>query len=126
MDKNISLLYVDDEEYNLLLFKLNFEGQYKVHTATSGSTALDVLEQHKDEIIIVISDMKMPEMNGVEFIRKARERHDKISYFILSGFMNNQEIEEAVQNKEIVEFLSKPIIREKLEKVIEKVAAGTD
>lgn len=120
-DQNISLLYVDDEQFNLLLFDMNFSDKYTIYTASSGPDALEILEDHQDEIIVVISDMSMPEMNGVEFIRKAREKHAKIAYFILSGYDRNDQIEDALQNREIVEFLTKPFIRQKIEKAIDEV-----
>ena len=60
--------------------------KYPILTAISGSEGLDTLEKHHDEIGIVISDKRMPKMNGIEFISKAKEKYNKITYFILTGF----------------------------------------
>jgi response regulator RpfG family c-di-GMP phosphodiesterase len=106
--RDITILYVDDEEINLIVFDGIFRKRYKVITAISPFDGLDKLKHHKDEIIVVISDMKMPGMSGIEFIRKAREQFDNIAYFILSGFDLNDEISEALNNKLIYKFLRKP------------------
>ena len=118
--KEIAILYVDDEEVNLFLFKTNFEANYPVFTATSGEEGLAELEKHSDKIIVVISDMRMPGMNGVEFIRKAREKHDNIVYFILTGYACNDEIEEALEQHIIHQWFSKPFDMEKIEEAIQE------
>ncbi len=118
--KEIAILYVDDEEVNLFLFRTNFEANYPVFTATSGEEGLKELEKHSDKIIVVISDMRMPGMNGVEFIRKAREIHDNIVYFILTGYSNNDEIDEALEQRVIHQWFSKPFDMEKIEEAIQE------
>ncbi|WP_422361037.1 response regulator [Reichenbachiella sp.] len=121
MKKNqITILYVDDEEINLLVFEKNFERKFSILTATSGQEGLTKLEQHGDEIDVVVSDMKMPQMNGVEFIRSARESNPDIVYFILSGFQYNEEIDEAVKNGNVQQFFMKPMNMEEITNVIEK------
>jgi two-component system response regulator (stage 0 sporulation protein F) len=71
--KDITILYVDDEQVNLRIFEINFRKRYNVITAVSGEQGLEKLEENGD-IIVVVSDMKMPGMNGIEFIKKAREK----------------------------------------------------
>jgi two-component system response regulator (stage 0 sporulation protein F) len=105
---NITIMYVDDEEINIIVFESIFRKRYKVITAASPIEGLEKLKYHKNDIIVVISDMKMPGMNGIEFIRKAREQFDNIAYFILSGFDFNDEIREALNTKLIYKFLRKP------------------
>ncbi len=117
-NRRITILYVDDEESNLFLFKITFQQKYAVFTASSPVQGLEELDAHHDEIIVVVSDMRMPKMNGVEFIRKAREKYQNIAYFILSGFDFNEEIEEALENHEIQRFFRKPLITEELEEAI--------
>ncbi|MEP1096159.1 MAG: response regulator [Cyclobacteriaceae bacterium] len=118
--KEIAILYVDDEEVNLFLFKTNFEASYPVFTATSGEEGLHELETHDDKIIVVISDMKMPGMSGVEFIRKAREKHNNIVYFILTGYASNEEIENALEERVIHQWFSKPFDMDKIEEAIQE------
>ncbi len=71
--KNITILYVDDEQTNLVLFEYSFKDLYNVITANSGEEGLLKLKDYKDDIIVVISDMRMPKMNGIEFIIEARK-----------------------------------------------------
>lgn len=120
----ITILYVDDEEINLLLFKMNFGNTYSIYTASNPFQGLNDLDVHQDEIIVVISDMKMPKMNGLEFIRKAREKYKHVVYFILSGYNYDEEIQSAVQNKEIQKFFSKPMVNEDIENAIEEAIEG--
>lgn len=105
-DKRI--LYVDDEEHNLFVFKANFRSKYEVVTVLSGQEGLEELDNPEKPIDAVISDMNMPEMNGVEFITKAKEKHD-IPFYILTGFDNNKEIENAIESKMVVQLFNKPL-----------------
>ncbi|MFY0685827.1 MAG: response regulator [Cyclobacteriaceae bacterium] len=116
--KDIAILYVDDEPANLFLFKARFSREYPVYTAESAQVGLKELEDHKDKIIVVISDMRMPQMNGVEFIRKARQTFDKLVYFILTGFEYDQEIEEALNKKLISRFFTKPFDKREIDEAI--------
>ena len=104
----ISILYVDDEEVNLFLFEKTFESTYNVITAGSGNEGLKKLAEHQEETIVVISDMRMPEMNGIEFITKAKNQFNNIAYFILTGFAHNSEIEMALKTGLIQRFFTKP------------------
>ena len=104
-----TILYVDDEDINRFIFEKNFESDYLVHTAISGTDALDKLNNHSDEISIVISDMRMPGMSGVDFISEAKKTYDKMGYFILTGFEFNDEIEEAINNKIVRKCFKKPL-----------------
>lgn len=118
----IKILYVDDEPINLDLFKLTFKGKFEIITAESGCTALAILEN--EEIPIIISDMKMPGMNGLEFIKKAREKYNDKQYYILSGYEINAQIEEAMNKKLINNYFKKPFNRTLLEKEIKDGISG--
>ena len=67
-DKKIAILYVDDEENNLFSFKAVFRVKYQVFTAISGDEALKIMGEKPIEIII--TDQRMPNMTGVEFLEK--------------------------------------------------------
>ena len=108
MKKNITILYVDDEEINLTLFEMSFKTIYTVISSISGEEGLLKLNDYKDDIIVVISDMRMPKMNGIEFIKEARKEHFNIAYFILTGFDYNDEIDDALKNNVIQKFFTKP------------------
>jgi len=117
MNEKVTVLYVDDESINLMIFNLNFKNRYNVVTALSGSEGLEKLRQHP-ETLVVISDMRMPGMNGLEFIRKAKESYPKIVCFILTGFDITKEIAEALDSKLINKYFSKPFNVKEIESSI--------
>jgi response regulator RpfG family c-di-GMP phosphodiesterase len=118
--RKITILYVDDEETNLFLLRVTFESKYKVITALSGEEGLEKLDDNKGEIIVVISDMSMPSMNGIEFIKKAKEKHKNISYFILTGYDYNDQIDQALKASVIQKFFTKPFDSAQIEDAIQE------
>jgi two-component system, response regulator, stage 0 sporulation protein F len=107
MDKQYKLLYVDDEPLNLKLFSINFNKLYIVLTADSGLEGLSLLANHPD-IYVVISDMKMPGMNGIEFIRIAKKEFPEVHFYILTGYDISDEIDTALQEGLINKYFRKP------------------
>ncbi len=119
MNSNITVLYVDDEPMNLRVFELNFKGKYNIITATSGEGGLQKLNVNKD-ISVVISDMKMPGMNGLEFVEEARKNYPDIAYFILTGFDISPEIYRALENNLIHKYFNKPFSSKEISSAIEE------
>ncbi|MBU2885547.1 response regulator [Gilvimarinus agarilyticus] len=124
--KDITVLYVDDEELNLFLFEKSFESIYDVVTALSGVEGLQKLEAHHDKIIVVISDMRMPNMNGIRFITQAKEKFKNIAYFILTAFDYNEEIEKALDEKLIHRFFTKPFDIAEIQEAVEEALSELD
>ncbi len=114
----IRILYVDDEIINIDLFKLSFRGKYDIITAMSGDEGIQILKKDKD-INLVISDMRMPGMNGLEFIEKAKKIYKDIPYIILSGYSKSPEISRAIDNHSITNYFTKPFNKSLLEIEIE-------
>jgi len=119
MKEKITILYVDDEPINLKIFEINFRKKFNVIVSSSGYIGLEKLKQHL-EIKVVISDMKMPEMNGIEFIKKARKEFPGVFYFILTGYDINEEISHALDQKIINQYFRKPFNMKEIEKSIEE------
>jgi len=119
MAEKINILYVDDEQLNLQLFLMLFEKKYNIITANSGDDGLNKLK--KNNVSIVISDMKMPGMNGIEFIKKAKTEYKQIKYFILTGFEITNEISKALEENLICSYFKKPLVPTDLEKKINEV-----
>jgi DNA-binding NtrC family response regulator len=76
------ILYVDDEHSNLVVFEANFEDDFRVHTASSASEALQLIDELP--IPVVIADQRMPDMTGVEMFALIRRKHPHIQRVILS------------------------------------------
>ena len=115
--EHICILNVDDEPINRMLFQSVFKNKYRVLTAESGSSGLEILQDNRN-IDVVISDMKMPGMNGIEFINKARELFPEKSYFILTGFDITPEIQKSLDTGSICKCFRKPLNMKEIEESI--------
>jgi response regulator RpfG family c-di-GMP phosphodiesterase len=120
MQEKIKILYVDDEFINLQLFKIIFSKKYEVLTELNPIKALEILDKEL-EISIVISDMRMPQISGIEFIKKAKEKYPDKKYFILTGYEITEEIRQALDNRLILEHFKKPFDINLILKSIEAV-----
>ena len=108
-----TLLIVDDEE-NLLssLRRLLRREDYAVITATSAEEGLELMARH--EVAVVVSDQRMPDMSGVEFLRRVKTMHPKTVRIILSGYADINMITDAINTGEIYKFIGKPWANEAL------------
>lgn len=114
----VSVLYVDDEENNLNSFKATFRLKYKVYTAISGAEAIDILNKH--QVHVIITDQRMPNMTGVEFLEKVIEQHTDPIRILLTGFTDMNAVVDAINKGKIFHYLTKPWNEEELEKTIER------
>lgn len=113
------VLCVDDERINLLILQKLLSGKYEVITAENGAKALDIMEQDAN-ITFVISDMKMPVMSGLEFIKEANCRFQNKKYFMLSGYAINEEIQAALDSGLIRSYFEKPANFDEINKALQK------
>jgi len=120
MTNKATLLYVDDEQMNLMLFEFNFRKKFNIITADSGVKGLELLNLNP-QISVVISDMKMPFMNGIEFIKKAKIEYPHINFYILTGFDITEEIADALNEKLIIKYFRKPFDLQEIEGAIFEV-----
>jgi two-component system, response regulator, stage 0 sporulation protein F len=119
--ERIKVLYVDDEEANLFVFKLSFKKELDVLTANSGLLGLNLLQSNPD-VTVVISDMRMPVMDGIEFIKQAKAIFPNVTYFLLSGFDLNTQIQNALDLRLISKYFPKPFKKEDvLREIMESV-----
>lgn len=123
MNDKPKILYVDDEEINLQLLEINLNQHYEVITSTNGSEGLEILKNNQ-EIKLVACDMKMPMMDGMEFIKKAKEKYPHLPFFLLTGFDITPQIDEAVNSQLIVKHLKKPFDIAEIYTVFSKTIAS--
>ena len=116
MAEKIKVLYVDDEENNLISFKANFRMDYKVFTAISGEEALQVLEKQK--IDIIITDQRMPNLTGVEFLEMVIEKNPEPMRILLTGYADMSAVIDAVNRGKIYHYLAKPWDEEEMHTTI--------
>ncbi len=117
-DKKIAVLYVDDEENNLFSFKAVFRVKYQVYTALSGDEALKILGEKS--IQIIITDQRMPNMTGVEFLEKVIEKFPDPMRLLLTGYADMNAVVDAVNKGKIFHYLSKPWNEEELDITINR------
>ncbi len=108
MDEKIKILCVDDEENVLRSLKRLFRNpDYEILTAVSGDEGLALLKD-EDRIQIVISDFRMPEMNGVDFLKEVCEHWPDTVRIVLSGYADIPAIVGAINEGQIYKFMAKP------------------
>ncbi|MEO9967538.1 MAG: response regulator [Reichenbachiella sp.] len=121
---NIKVLYVDDEAIPRLIFEKSFESKYSIMVAESGPEALSKMANLEDEFIVVISDMRMVEMDGIEFVTEARKKFQNIECFILTSLDQDDDIEQAISDNLVKKVFRKPLNVKEIEMAIKEVTAG--
>ncbi|TNE79047.1 MAG: response regulator [Bacteroidetes bacterium] len=106
MLETICVLYVDDEENNLLAFKAAFRRDFQVITAISGAEALEKLKEH--EVHVIITDQRMPGMTGVEFLQKVIPLYPDPIRILLTGYSDINAVIDAINKGEVYRYLTKP------------------
>lgn len=111
------ILFVDDERMNLMLFSLNYKNRFNVLTADGAEMAMQLLRQHPD-VEVVVTDMKMPDVNGLELATMIRAEFPDMRVFLLTGFELLPEIEQAIKDGLICNYINKPLNFKQLESII--------
>ena len=114
------ILYVDDEPINLLLFEANLDKKFEVLKAENGVKGLEIIKSNLD-IKVVFSDMKMPYMNGIEFIKEAAKIISECAFYILTGFEITNEIQHSLDTGLIRKYYGKPFNLHEISNEIEAV-----
>ncbi|MBW8039007.1 MAG: response regulator [Planctomycetes bacterium] len=102
-----TVLFVDDEEKILRSLKRSLMDEpYETLFANSGKEALEILQQH--EAHVIVSDIRMPEMDGLELLKIVKEEFPHIIRLVLSGCSEADNILNAINNGEVLRFITKP------------------
>ncbi|MGB5276141.1 MAG: HD domain-containing phosphohydrolase [Gammaproteobacteria bacterium] len=101
------ILFVDDEENVLSALKRQFRKLYTVSTALGGASALQMLADH-GPFAVIVSDMQMPEMNGVQLLQQARKLAPDSVRLMLTGNADQKTAMDAVNEGSVFSFLTKP------------------
>ena len=117
-NEKINILYVDDEVNNLISFKATFRVKYNVFTAISGEEAIKLLETQ--EMNVIITDQRMPNMTGVEFLESILEKHPDPMRVLLTGYADMNAVIDAVNKGKIFHYLTKPWNEEELDMTIQR------
>lgn len=106
MTQLLNVLYVDDEQNNLLSFKAAFRRDFNVFTAISGQEGLDIVKN--EDIHIIITDQRMPNMTGVEFLQKVIPVAPDPIRILLTGYSDINAVVDAINKGEVYRYLTKP------------------
>lgn len=112
-DMGKKVLFVDDEPNVLQSIRRSLRKQFDLDTAGGGEEALEMLASN-DEYAIVVSDMRMPGMNGVEFLSQAKKEWPDTVRMMLTGNADQQTAVDAVNEGDVFRFLNKPCDAEAL------------
>lgn len=103
-----TILCVDDEIDNVEALERLFRKKFDVLKATSGQEALQILDQHRGPIAVIVTDQRMPQMTGVEFLQKTLTSHPETIRLLLTGYTDLESVIGAVNQGQIYRYLTKP------------------
>ena len=106
MSDKHKILCIDDEQDIVDALYRMFRKDYEVFTATSGTEALHILKENK--IAVIICDQKMPEMNGVETLKKSIEIDPECIRILLTGYTDIESVIESINSGEVYRYMTKP------------------
>jgi len=113
-----TILYVDDESENLIVFKTTFKKNYNILTALSAKEGLELM--HNQTVHVLITDQRMPEMSGVELLEQVRREYPDCIRLLMTGYTDSESIILAINKGSVFYFIRKPWVREELYALLEK------
>lgn len=119
------MLVVDDEPDNLDLLYRTFRRDFSVLRAESGQQALEILSEH-GEVAVIISDQRMPEMKGTEFLSKTVPDFPDTVRIILTGFTDVEDLVDAINAGQVYRYITKPWNPDELKLVVDQAASTYD
>ncbi len=119
--KKAKMLVVDDEPDNLDLLYRTFRRDFQVLKAESGVHALQLLAE-EGEVAVIISDQRMPEMKGTEFLSRTVPKFPDTMRIILTGFTDVEDLVEAINAGQVYKYITKPWDPNELKSVVQRAA----
>ncbi len=123
--KKPKMLVVDDEPDNLDLLYRTFRRDFNVFRAESGTEALRVLA-NEGEVAVIISDQRMPEMKGTEFLSKTVPQFPDTMRIILTGFTDVEDLVDAINSGQVYKYITKPWDPNELKAVVQRAVQTYD
>jgi two-component system sensor histidine kinase/response regulator len=102
-----TLIFIDDETDNLDALERVFRKKYNVIKCSSGPDALQILKE-QNEISVIISDQRMPEMTGVQFLEKSMKTHPNAIRILLTGYTDLDSVIAAINSGQVYRYITKP------------------
>ena len=105
--REISVLYLDDELDNLASFKANFRREFNVFTASNVEAAMEIIKNN--EIHVAVSDHNMPGTTGVDFFQTLTMTNPNIVRILITGYSNIEIVIDAINRGQVYRYFSKPM-----------------
>ncbi|MBC7381504.1 MAG: hybrid sensor histidine kinase/response regulator [Bacteroidia bacterium] len=112
------VLYVDDEQNNLMSFKAAFRMDFDVVLANSPEDAIALLS--KEDVQVIISDFRMPNMTGVELFEKIRIEYPKPLRILLTAYGDEQNLMNAINKGQVFRYIKKPWVEEDIRSAVKE------
>lgn len=116
---NRKVLFVDDEEPLLAAFERNMGATFEMQTANCGPRALELMRE-QGPFAVVVTDMRMPKMTGLELIKLARKESPDTTFIMLTGNQDVGTAASAVNEGQVFRFLNKPCPGDELRRVVQE------
>ena len=113
------ILLVDDEPDNLALLRRTLRSKYDVITATNGQEALDIVKEKGNDISLIISDQKMPIMQGTEFFAQVTEMYPDIIKMLLTGHSDLDILVDSINKCNLFQYIFKPFEPDELNLIVQ-------
>jgi len=117
-EKNINVLYIDDEPNNITSFRAAFRRVFTIFTAESAEEGRTILE--KEQIHVILSDQRMPKMTGIEFFQSILETYPGPIRILITGYTDINAVIDAINVGQVYKYLSKPWNESDVKNCIEK------
>jgi len=105
--EKIKVLYIDDEQNNLVGFKATFRFDYTIFIAQNTEKAYEVLKAHTD-IRVILSDQRMPDKTGAQFFEEMREQYPDPVRMLITGYTDVESVIDAINKGHIFRYIKKP------------------
>jgi DNA-binding NtrC family response regulator len=127
-NNNKSILVVDDENDIVNLIKQSLQiNVLKVSAFTDPIMALEDFKVNGQTCSLILSDIRMPGMNGYEFVKKVKKINSKVKVILMTAFeINDKEFHNLLPDVKVDGFLQKPFSIQQLNNVVEKINTKTD
>lgn len=114
-----TILAIDDEENNLALLNRTLKSNYNMLLASSVEQAFQIIDEHGEEISLIVSDQKMPMMEGTEFFKKISNKYPDIVKILLTGYSNIDILIDSINECHLFQYVLKPFEPEQLCMIVE-------
>ncbi len=116
MSERPKVLYLDDDDSNLVSFRANFRDQFDVFTTNNPVEAYTMIGEHK--IQIVITDHNMPSMSGVEFLESISDHYPDVQRILLTGYTELVPVMEAINKGKVFRIIAKPFNMKEISRMV--------